>query len=61
MSLENTCIIGAVNVAATLIGLFLVDRVGRKFLLLAGAPLLFCLYGCGGFFFFFFFFGWGRL
>ena len=39
VSLENTCIIGAVNVVATLIGLLLVDRVGRKFLLLAGDSL----------------------
>ncbi|KAK9817756.1 hypothetical protein WJX72_001683 [[Myrmecia] bisecta] len=35
-SLLNTVIIGAVNVASTLVAVAFVDRVGRKFLLIAG-------------------------
>ena len=34
---KNTCILGAVNILATLVGLLLVDCVGGRFLLLAGA------------------------
>ena len=36
VSLENTCIIGAVNVVSTLVAVFLVDRLGRKVLLIQG-------------------------
>jgi sugar porter (SP) family MFS transporter len=36
-SLLNTVIIGAVNVCATLVAVAFVDKVGRKFLLIAGA------------------------
>ena len=41
-SLENTVIIGAVNVLATLVAIFLVDRVGRKALLIQGGLQVSC-------------------
>ena len=42
VALENTCIIGAVNVLSTLVAVFLVDRLGRKVLLIQGGIQVRC-------------------
>ena len=41
-SLEDALIVGGVNVASTLLALYLVDRIRRRPMLIAGKHMQFC-------------------
>ncbi|HEX8545512.1 MAG TPA: sugar porter family MFS transporter [Cytophagaceae bacterium] len=59
--LFNIVLTGVVNVVFSLVGMFTVDRLGRKPLMLIGAGGLACIYGCIGTLYYFQIEGWPLL